>query len=114
MELEAPKTSRCISYATAIAYPIKDLARAFRETHAVTMMRDVAYVSFKEDKEELDRGVFLFPYGVAVMWGLTAEEEVAALATIRSLEEGAYETREKEILGYYYGKTASVADDVIS
>jgi len=50
---------------------------------------------------------------VAVMWGITAEEEVSALATIRSLEEGAYEIREKEMMGYAYGKTASVVDDVI-
>ncbi len=113
MEQEVEKTYRCVSYATATAYPVKDLARAFRETHNVSMLRDVAYVNFRGDKEDADRGVFLFPYGVAVMWGLTAEEEVSALATIRTLEEGAYEVREKEMMTYSYGKTEAIIDDVI-
>lgn len=111
--MDTEKTYRCVSYSTAVTYPIKDLARSFREKNSVTMFRDVAYVSFKGENEDNERGLFLFPYGAAVMWGLTADEEVSALATIRSLEEGAYETREKEMMGYTFGKTSAVIDDVI-
>ena len=111
--MDTEKTFRCVSYSTAVTYPIKDLARAFREKNMVTMFRDVAYVSFKGEDEKVERGLFLFPYGATVMWGLTSEEEVSSLATIRSLEEGAYETREKEMMGFTFGKTASVVDDVI-
>lgn len=111
--MDIEKSFRCVSYSTAVTYPIKDLARSFREKNSVTMFRDVAYISFKGEKEDIERGLFLFPYGAVVMWGLTSEEEVASLATIRSLEEGAYETREKEMMGYTFGTTAAVVDDVI-
>jgi uncharacterized Rmd1/YagE family protein len=104
---------RCVSYATAVTYPVKELARAFRETHSVSMFRDVVFVSFKDISEDDERGVFLFPYGAAVMWSLTVDEEVSALAVIRSLEEGSYDTREKETMGYSYGKTSAIIDDEI-
>jgi uncharacterized Rmd1/YagE family protein len=101
---------RCIAYSTALSYPIKELARAFRASLRVTLFRDIIYVSSEHGK---DHGAFVFPYGAVVMWGLSAEEEASILSTLQTYEEGRYENPEKDLLMYSYGEENSVVDDSI-
>ena len=107
------KHLRCVSYATATSYPVKELARIFRANHHVSFFRDVIYVQYQEDEEGGETGAFIFGYGTVVMWGLTPEEEEALLSTLKSHEEGPHEKIEKETLTYGYGKRPAVADDRI-
>ena len=107
------KSSRCVSYATATSYPIKELARIFRANHHVSFFRDVIYVHFHEDGEGGEAGAFIFGYGTVVMWGLASEEEEALFSTLKAYEEGSYEKVEHETLTYVYGKRPSVTDDRI-
>jgi uncharacterized Rmd1/YagE family protein len=108
------KERRCVSYATATSYPTKELAKAFRNTHVVSTFRDVTFLGFGKDADGIDNGVFLFPYGVVVMWGLTPEEERSLLSDLKPYENGAQESTEKEVMMYAYsGDKLAVIDDCI-
>lgn len=107
------KTSRCVSYATATSYPIKDLGRVFRTDHKVSFFRDIIYVSYGDDAEGYEKGAFIFGYGTVVMWGLSSEEESEVLSTLKMHEEGAYDSPEREIMAYSYGEKGTVIDDQI-
>ena len=111
MEKNSPK--RCSAYATAVSYPIKEVAAAFRRQQRVSTFRDVLYVSFGEDDHSADHGAFIFPYGCVVMWGLTAEDEEAVLANLRGLEVGSYDVPEREIMSYNYGTKEAVVGDCV-
>ncbi len=106
-------SSRCVSYSTATSYPTKELVKAFRSHHQVSSFRDVLYVRFGSDKDGAEAGSFIFGYGTVVMWGLTAEEEQEVLSTLKMYEEGAYDSPEREIVGYCYGQQGAVIDDQI-
>jgi uncharacterized Rmd1/YagE family protein len=110
---QSSRGSRCVSYATALSYPVKDITRMFRAHHRVSSFREVIFVHFREDEEEAEIGAFIFGYGTVVMWGLTNSEEEEVLTMLRSHQEGAYENPEREIMAYSYGKKAGVVDDCI-
>ncbi len=105
---------RCVAYSTAVSYPIKEVARAFRASHRVSTFRDVIYISLRGTEHGKENGAFVFPYGAVVMWGLSGEEEASILTTLRSYEEGPYENSEKDLLMYSYGEKNSVLDDHIT
>jgi uncharacterized Rmd1/YagE family protein len=104
---------RCAACSTALSYPIKEVAAAFRREHRVSTFRDVLYVSFGEDAHGADHGAFIFPYGAVVMWGLSAEEEETVLATLKTHEISPYEVAEREIMSYSYGSKETVSGDCI-
>ena len=110
---QSARHSRCVSYATATSYPVKELGRIFRANHHVSFFRDVIYVHFREDEEGGETGAFIFGYGTVVLWGLSPEEEESLLSTLKAHEESPYEKPERESLTYGYGKKPSVADDRI-
>ena len=89
------------------------MASAYQLNHEVTWFKDVLYVSFKQNSDESDKGVFIFSYGAAVMWGLTPKIEASVLTTVRRFEEHPYDTVEKEALTYSYGNRARVVHDQI-
>jgi uncharacterized Rmd1/YagE family protein len=107
------KESRCVSFSTATAYPIKELARVFHAQRRVSFFRDIIYVNFGEDDEGSETGAFIFGYGTVVMWGLSSEEEEEVLSTLKMHEEGPYDTPEREIMAYSYGEKGAVIDDRI-
>lgn len=105
--------NRCIAYATATTYRIKEVTREFRASHRVTPFREVCFVSIREDENGETYGAFIFPYGTVVMWGLTHEEETYVLSTLKPYEEGSYDAPEKEAMPYTYGNRGSITSDRI-
>ncbi|KAL7415958.1 hypothetical protein BDY24DRAFT_380627 [Mrakia frigida] len=60
--------------------------------------------------------VFLFEYGVVVIWGMSLEEEKRFLSSLKrfSVERLAPEDIEEEDLGFYYASYSRVYNDVIT
>lgn len=111
---QSSRHPRCVSYATATSFHIKELGRIFRTNHHVSFFRDVIYVKFEnENDEDSEIGAFIFGYGTVVMWGLSSDEEDQVLQTLQTHAEGPYDRPEREVMAYGYGKKASVADDRI-
>ena len=92
---------------------MKEMAQIFRTHHRVSSFRDVIFVHFQEDEEHAETGAFIFGYGTVVMWGLSGSEEDDVLNTLRSHQEGGYDTPEREVMAYSYGRKGAVIDECI-
>ena len=92
-------TPQVISITTATSYEMKSVIRAFRsdDEKRTLFFRDVLFIQIGTDELGGNRGAFIFPYGVVVMWGLSEEEQTVLLETLRPYEESSYETHEKEL-----------------
>jgi uncharacterized Rmd1/YagE family protein len=104
---------RCTSYSTATSYRLKEIATELRKHHHVVVHKEVLFVECGQDSEEGSKGVFIFIYGTAVMWGLSDPEERAFLEMLKNFETSPHDLPEKEILGYIYGDSPTVVDDII-
>ncbi len=107
-------SSRCTTYSSAVSFPLKKLVGRFSAHHEVSWFRDVIYVSCKKGDDPLDCGAFIFPYGAAVMWGLSPQQKKSILETLKKDEDQPYEVTEKESYTYIYGSKAAIANDQIT
>lgn len=110
---EQLKKERCISYSTATSYPIKEIGVELKKHHRIIAHKEVLFVECGQDAEGGAKGVFIFIYGTAVMWGLSEAEEKAFLEVLKRYEVAPHDLPERDILGYRYGDAAAVIDDCI-
>jgi len=105
-----------VSITTATNYAMKELIRAFRMNSDVRTLffRDVLFVQVGTDDLGGNKGAFIFPYGVIVMWALSEEEQAQLLKTVRPHEENPYDTYEKESISFTYGKETEIVDDTLT
>jgi uncharacterized Rmd1/YagE family protein len=105
-----------VSITTATNYAMKEVIKTFRtnaDIHTL-LFRDVLFVQIGTDDLGGNRGAFVFPYGVVVMWGLSEKEQTQFLETVRPYEENHYEFCEKESVSYTYGKKTEIVGDTIT
>ena len=104
---------RCISYSTAMGYPLKEIVLELRKNYRLSQYKEAVFVDYGTDPYGGPRGVFVFVFGTFVCWGLSRNEEEEILHFLKSYEEGSYEFIEKELLGYTYGEKGAIVDDCL-
>jgi uncharacterized Rmd1/YagE family protein len=76
---------RCVAYATAESYRLKDLITFFSTKRCKTKrFREMLYVQGYQDESDL----FIFAYGCVVFWSSTPEVEKQILKNLSSFEVG--------------------------
>lgn len=101
----------CVAYCTASSYDTKALITILRQRYAPTLYRDVIHVAIPRSNETAH--VFYFPYGTAVCWGLTSEEEQHFLTMASLVQEGVLEKTEKDYFAVSFGDKAQIVTDEI-
>jgi len=103
---------RCTSYGTASSFDIPKLFQFLSTEHTVQLFRDIIYMGITENKEHT-KHIFYFSYGVVVCWGMSEEEELAALATIKPFEKEPSQKVELDEFTYVYGSSMKIEEDEI-
>src|SRR5271156_1874832 len=76
---------RCSGYCTAAGYDTARLFQFLQVTGTSQFYRDVIHAQPKDEKG-IKRDIFYFPYGVAVFWGFSEEEEKGILSLLKKFE----------------------------
>lgn len=98
---------RCTSYCTAASYNVALLTPLVKKHFVTTVYRDAIHLAINTGD------AFLFPYGVVVCWGLTDEEELQIVQTVKETEIDPYARPERDIYELSYGETSLVQRDEI-
>lgn len=108
---------RCGAFCTSTAFDMAELTSYLKSSYFVTRFREVLYAQLSDGQESSDGseegGVFFFPFGAMVCWGLTEEREAWLLQESRPFEVQRVEIVEKDDFSYSYGRTANIQDDEI-
>lgn len=88
-----------------------------KTSYFVTRYRDVLYVQLKDGYEMNEStgngGIFYFPFGAIVCWGVSEERETRMLHEIQPFETQRTDIVEDDDFSYSYGRVAAVQDDEI-
>lgn len=103
---------RCTGYCTAASYDIPRLHQFFQVTGHAQVYRDVVHTQPKDEKG-VKRDVFYFPYGVAIFWGFTEEEERSLLSSLRKFEKEPLSKIEIDEFSFSYGDKLRIEEDEV-
>lgn len=111
-----PKPLTVVSITTASRYFMQEVVREFRSSASepLQFFRDVLFVPVGSDPLGGDRGTFIFPYGVLVMWGLSEKEQTHILECVRPFEERHYDQYERDIIPFKYGQKTEIIGDQLT
>lgn len=101
----------CYAFCTSAAYRVKPFYDAIRSRYQSTMYRDVVHVEKPMDNYKAD--IFVFPYGVAVFWGMPRQEAIQFLEEIKPFETQPIEDIETDEFTYVYGDVSKIVEDEI-
>ncbi len=101
----------CVAYCTASSYDTKALITILRQHYAPTLYRDVIHVAIKRSHDTAH--IFYFPFGVAVCWGLTSDEEQHFLAMVAMVQERTLDKTERDHFAVSFGDKAQILTDEI-
>src|SRR5690349_10005851 len=103
--------NRAAAYCTATSYRTKEIVENFRNTHTVSLFRDVIHIDFSNNGDARD--AFFFPYGVVVFWGFAVEDEVAIALQVKNYEYGRHDTCEREEMFFSIGERQGIIEEEI-
>ncbi len=104
---------RCTGYCTASGYDIPKLFQALQKQGMTAQLyRDVLHTQTKEEKRS--RGdVFYFPYGVAIFWGYSEEEEKNFLSVLKEFEKEPLSKPDIDEFTFVNGESMKIDEDEI-
>lgn len=103
---------RCTAYCTAARYDAGRLFPFLQTSSAPQLYRDVIHMQMKDEKG-VKRDVFCFPYGVAIFWGFSEEEEKNTLSLLRQFEIETLSRPELDEFSFIYGDRMKIDQDEI-
>lgn len=103
---------RCTGYCTAAGYDTARLFQFLQVTGTSQLYRDVIHTQPKDEKG-IKRDIFYFPYGVAVFWGFTEEEEKGVLNILKKFEKEPLAKIELDEFSFSYGDKMKIVEDEI-
>ncbi|HAZ15047.1 MAG: hypothetical protein A2Y28_02755 [Chlamydiae bacterium GWC2_50_10] len=103
---------RCTSYSTAARYNISRLLQSLKTSVKAQSFRDTVYAQYKEEKQA-PKEAFYFPYGAAVFWGFSEEEEKNLVASLKEYEVESLPKLEFDEFTFTYGRNMAIAEDEI-
>ena len=109
MNQQTTHTGRIVAYCTATAYNLKGLIESLKDLYPTTLFRDVVHFELSSGSKDL----FCFSYGAIVMWGLSEEEELQILQTMKMHSISPQEVFERELMGFCYGSQAKITNEII-
>lgn len=101
---------RCSGYCTADSYQIKPLLESFKKDFGCQEIDDVIHVQFHGGGAD----AFIFPYGAAVFWGVSEEEEQYLLDKLQEFEQRPLDQIEEDEFEFVYGETHRFHRDIIT
>ena len=103
---------RCTAYCTSARYDIPRLFLFLQTIGTSQMYRDVIHTQPKDDKG-IKKDVFYFPYGVAIFWGFSEQEEKSNLSILRKFEQESISKPEVDEFSFIYGDKMRIEEDEI-
>lgn len=104
---------RCTGYCTARAYDLPRLLLHPLPGIAMQLYRDVIHAQLK-DPQKGKKDLFYFPYGTAVFFGCTEEEERGYLHLLKKFEKEPIDKAEIDEFDFVYGEKLKIEDDTIT
>jgi uncharacterized Rmd1/YagE family protein len=104
---------RCTGYCTAAGYDTARLFQFLQVTGTSQFYRDVIHAQPKDEKG-IKRDIFYFPYGVAVFWGFSEEEEKGILSLLQKFEREPLGKIELDEFSFSYGDKMKIVEDEIT
>lgn len=104
---------RCVSFATAKRYDLAGLSNALKEHGPCTLYRGCLYLKVEgEDHHQAD--LFLFDYGVLVLWNVQAATEEWLLEELRGFEQSPLSVRGEDEFTFRIDGAPRIFQDEIS
>jgi uncharacterized Rmd1/YagE family protein len=104
---------RCTGYCTAASYDTQRLYQFLQVTGTSQAYRDVIHTQPKEERGG-KKDIFYFPYGVAVFWGFTEEEEKTILSSLTKFEKEPLARPELDEFTFVYSDRLKIEEDEIA
>ena len=112
ISLSRETSNRVVAYCTATSYHIKSLFAVLKAHYKATLFRDVVHIEMGSPDDDI-RDIFCFPYGVALFWGFTEQEELEFLQEIKQFEHRPQEPPEREAMHFSFGTSPKIEEEEI-